>query len=201
MSLATTFWRDRQQLLVRLALVLCFTALTALGARIRLDLPFTPVPITLQVLAVLLSGLVLGAREGAASQLAYVLAITAGAPLDAGGLGTAVWLRPSAGYLLGFIGGAWLTGYLAHPERLPNSRLPSVQGQGVMRRFVAGLAGVAVIYFIGAAWLTYGFLNGDWTKGVAQGIAPFVAVDACKAFIAATIAEGGTTLVARLYNK
>ena len=54
---------------------------------------------TLQVLAVLLAGLVLGPRDGALSQLAYLAAITAGLPLDARALGPAVWLTPDAGYL------------------------------------------------------------------------------------------------------
>ncbi|OUC06212.1 hypothetical protein RY27_22450, partial [Litorilinea aerophila] len=60
-----------------------FALLTATTARITIPLPFTPVPITLQVLAVLLSGLVLGARGGAASQLLSLGAILAGAPLSA----------------------------------------------------------------------------------------------------------------------
>lgn len=97
--------------IVRLLPIVGFAALTALGARLTVDLQ--PAPITLQVLFVLLAGLTLGAKDGAASQLLYVAAITAGLPMDAGGLGTLVWLRPSAGYLIGFIAGAFVAGYLA----------------------------------------------------------------------------------------
>jgi len=64
-----------------------FAALTALTARVMIPLPFTPVPVTLQVLAVLLAGLALGAWAGAASQLTYLTAIAAGLPLSAWGLG------------------------------------------------------------------------------------------------------------------
>ena len=107
--------RVSHSILVRLLAIAAFTALTALGARITIDLQ--PVPITLQVLAVLLAGLTLGARDGAASQVLYAALITAGLPLDAGGLGTLAWLRPSAGYLVGFVLGAFLAGWLAEAGR------------------------------------------------------------------------------------
>jgi len=172
--------------IVRVLAIVGFAALTALGARVTL--PLEPVPITLQVLAVLLAGLTLGAKDGALSQLAYLVAITAGLPLDAGGLGTLVWARPSAGYLVGFVAGAFAAGWLAERGL----------GRWTLLRFVAGLAGVAVIYTVGAAWLTYGFLGGDWTKGWAFGIAPFLAVDATKAVIATLLAEGTRAWLTRL---
>ena len=73
--------RVSHSILVRLLAIAAFTALTALGARITIDLQ--PVPITLQVLAVLLAGLTLGARDGAASQVLYAALLTAGLPLAA----------------------------------------------------------------------------------------------------------------------
>lgn len=169
--------RATNQLLVRVLAILGFAALTALSARASINLQ--PVPITLQVLVVLLAGLALGAKDGAASQIAYVAAITAGLPLDQGGLGPLVWLRPTAGYLLGFIAGAFVTGYLAE-RGMNHSRV---------LRFIAGLVGVAVIYLIGATWLTYSFLAGDWAKGWALGIAPFIVIDLAKAIVATGAAE------------
>lgn len=163
--------------IVRVAAIIGFTALTAFTARLTIDLQ--PVPITLQVLAVLLAGLTLGARDGALSQIAYVLAITAGLPLDAGGLGTTAWLRPSAGYLVGFIAGAFVAGYLAEKGF----------GRWMLLRFLAGLAGVTVIYALGTAWLTYGFMGGDWAKGWQFGVQPFIVVDIAKAIIATLLAE------------
>lgn len=171
--------------IVRVLAIVSFAALTALGARITL--PLEPVPITLQVLAVLLAGLTLGAKDGALSQLVYLATITAGLPLDAGGLGTLVWARPSAGYLVGFVAGAFAAGWLAERGL----------GRWVLLRFVAGMAGVAVIYAVGATWLTYGFLGGDWAKGWALGIAPFLAVDATKAVIATLLAEGARAWLSR----
>lgn len=170
--------RTSNPVLVRIIAIIGFAALTAIGAKISINLQ--PVPITLQVLAVLLAGLTLGAKDGAASQIAYVGAITAGLPLDQGGLGAAVWAKPSAGYLLGFIVGAFVAGYLAEKG----------MGQNRILRFIAGLVGVVAIYIVGTAWLTYGFLGGDWAKGWQFGIAPFIVVDVAKAVIASGIAEG-----------
>ncbi|HLF24929.1 MAG TPA: biotin transporter BioY [Anaerolineae bacterium] len=172
--------RTTNPALIRILTIVGFVALTALCARVTIELAFTPVPITLQVLAVLLAGLALGAKDGAASQVVYVAAITAGLPLDADGLGAAVWARPSAGYLIGFIFGACVAGYLAE-RGLQRSRA---------LRFMAGLAGVAAIYLVGAAWLTLGFLGGDWSQGWALGVAPFIIVDVVKALIASGVAEG-----------
>ena len=165
---------------VRIAAIVGFAALTALTARITLYLPGNPVPITLQVMAMLLAGLVLGAKDGALSQILYIATITAGLPVDANGLGTAAWASPTAGYLIGFVAGAFVAGYLAEQGLRRNRIL----------RFAAGMAGVAAIYFIGALWLTYGFLGGDWSKGWALGIAPFMVIDIAKAIIAAMLAEG-----------
>lgn len=177
--------RTSNPLLVRLLAIVGFAALTALGARLTVDLQ--PVPITLQVLFVLLAGLTLGAKAGAASQAVYVAAITAGLPLDAGGLGTVVWTRPSAGYLLGFIVGAFVAGYLAE-RGISHNRV---------WRFIAGLAGVAVIYLVGAAWLTLGYLGGDWANGWTLGVRPFIGVDIAKAILASVLAEGARAWLTR----
>ncbi len=152
-----------------------FAVLTALTARVSIPLPFTPVPITLQVLAVLLAGLTLGARAGAASQLAYLAAIVAGLPLTAKGLGgIAAFLSPTAGYLLAFAPAAFVVGTLARPG---------------WRTWLAMLAGIGVIYLGGASWLAV-WLGGDWGKAWSLGVAPFVGVDLAKAVIAAAVVDG-----------
>ena len=97
----------------RVAAIIIFAAITALTARVTIHLPFTPVPITLQTLAVLLSGLVLGSRGGALAQLTYLGLIATGLPLDANALGAAAFFGPTAGYLLGFVPAAFVAGWLA----------------------------------------------------------------------------------------
>lgn len=157
-----------------------FAALTALTARVTIPLPFTPVPVTLQVLAVLLAGLTLGAREGAASQLAYLTAIAVGLPLSAKGLGgPAAFLGPTGGYLVAFVPAAYVVGALARPG---------------WRTWAAMLAGVAVIYLGGASWLAI-WLGGDWGKAWTMGVAPFIAVDLAKALVVAMVVDGARRLV------
>jgi len=157
-----------------------FAALTAISARVSIALPNSPVPITFQVLVVQLAALSLGAKAGAASQAPYLAAISAGLPLDAKGLGVAVWTQPTAGYLVGFIAASFTIGRLTEMGFSQNRIL----------RLISGLVGVGVIYMIGVTWLTLGFLGGDWARGWAQGIAPFILIDLAKAVVAAGIAGG-----------
>ena len=163
--------------------IILFAAFTALSARIVILLPFTPVPVTLQVLAVLLAGLMLGSRAGALSQIVYLAAIGAGLPLDARGLGPVALVGPTGGYLLGFVAAAFVTGWLA-------KRLAASRNRG--GRLVAVLCGVAVVYACGLAWLApaVGGLGAAWTLGAA----PFVVGDLAKALLAAAAAESGKWL-------
>jgi biotin transport system substrate-specific component len=167
--------------LARIAAVGAFAALSAISARVTINLPFTPVPVTLQVLVVLLAGLVLGPRDGALSQLAYLAAITAGLPLDARMLGPAVWATPTAGYLLGFAAGAFAAGWVAERVR---GRLPGAE-------LVAGAAGILALYAVGASWLTVFFLHGNAAAGFAAGVAPFILIDSLKAAAAALLSGAG----------
>jgi biotin transport system substrate-specific component len=101
--------RDKN-LTYRIATIVAFTAITILSARITIDIGI--VPFTMQPFAVLLAGMILGARDGAASQLAYVALIAAGLPFDAAGMGTAALLGPTGGYFIGFIIAAGVVGFL-----------------------------------------------------------------------------------------
>ncbi len=170
---------------LRVAAVVVFAAITALTARITIPLPFTPVPITLQTLAVVLSGLVLGARGGAASQLLYLGLIAVGLPLDAKALGTAAFFGPTAGYLVGFVPAAFVAGWLA-------DRFSARNWWG---NFAAAVAGMLVIYLVGAAWLAV--MLGSWQKAWLGGVAPFILIDLVKALIAASVAESGKRLLLR----
>lgn len=157
------------------ALIVGFALLTALCAQIRIPLGFTPVPITGQTFAVLLSGAVLGSRMGAASQLLYVLMGAAGLPFYAGGTGG--WKHASGatmGYLLGFIAAAYAVGYLA--EQRQDRRFATSIG--------AFLTGNLVIYALGVPWLMYS-LSWDLAEGVARGLAPFIIGDTIKIMLAA----------------
>jgi biotin transport system substrate-specific component len=165
-----------------LALVAVFAALIAV-----LGLPgsFAPfglaVPITAQTLGVMLAGLLLGPRLGALAVLVFLALVATGLPLLAGGRGgLGVFAGPSAGYLLGWVAGAFVTGLLAdlHAERL---RMVSLLVAAV-------LGGVAVVYLFGIPALAWrGQL--PFAKALATGLA-FLPGDLAKAVVAAVVARG-----------
>lgn len=116
----------------------------ALAASARpIPLPWTPVPITAQTLAVLLIGALLGPTQGALTVLAYLAAGVAGLPVFAYGGGAAYLFGPTGGYLLGFIPAAYLTGALIERGR----------GRRPASRLLALLAGDATLFAFGLAWL------------------------------------------------
>ena len=155
-------------------LVLGFALLTAACAQITIHLGFTPVPITGQTFAVLLTGAVLGSRVGAASQLLYVVLGAVGLPFYAGGAGG--WesaTGATAGYLVGFIVAAYVVGYLA--EHRQDRRFATSVG--------AFLTGNLIIYVLGVAWLMQTFSWG-LAEGVEKGMAPFIIGDTIKILLA-----------------
>ena len=134
----------------------------ALGAQVAFPLPFTPVPVTLQTLAVLLVGVVLGSRRGALAAAVYVVGGACGLPLfAAGGLGLVRLLGPTGGYLLGFIAAAFVVGWLAEHGC----------GRNIWTAMLAMLAGTVVLYAIGLPWLA--FYVGS-AHVVALGLLPFI---------------------------
>lgn len=170
-----------------LAPLIFAAVLTAVTARITIPLPFTPVPITLQVLAVILTGLILGSRLGAVAQLLYLAAILAGAPLSAAGLGgPAAFMTPTAGYLIAFAPAAFVAGWISERRNGPGQA-------GLRDNLVAGLAAVGVIYLCGAGWLA--LLTGDLRTAIIQGVLPFIGIDFAKAIIAAFVARGGRSML------
>ena len=166
--------------LARALPVIGFALLTWAGARIRVPLPFTPVPGTLQTLSVLLAGALLGARAGASSQVAYLLMGLSGLPVFAlPGAGPGYLLGPTGGYLVGFVAAAWVTGWATRAlPRLGGLRLP-----------LALLAGSACLYVCGLAWLTI-VLRGDLGAAIRTGLLPFVLFDLAKIAVAAGLVAG-----------
>lgn len=167
----------------RMAMIAFFTALTIVAA--RLEIPNQPVPFTMQPLVVLLAGMVLGWRDGALSQVFYVSLIAMNLPVDANMLGTAALFGPTGGYLIGFVVAAGVVGFLVE------------QGATrVWQRWLAGIAGVAVIYAFGIVILKT-YLGADWATAWAAGGAPFIGFDLVKAVIAAALAESARALLLR----
>ena len=155
---------------VTATLVVGFALLTALMAQIEIPLWFTPVPITGQTFAVLLSGAALGWKAGAASQTLYVGLGAIGLPFYSGGEGG--WIvatGATGGYLIGFVIAAALVGYLAERG----------QDRNVITAMAALIAGNAVIYLFGVAWLA-SYLELGTTEAMELGLVPFVIGDLIK---------------------
>lgn len=162
-----------------LAQIAIFAALiAALGLPGTINVGPTGVPITLQTLGVMLAGGVLGARKGFLAVLVFLVLTTAGLPLLAGGRGgLGIWAAPSAGYLLGFLAGAVVVGWLT-ARILP--RYPLWQGIAVNL-----VGGALVIYLFGVTWL--GFRIGF--GAALTGALPFLPGDLLKAVVAALVVK------------
>lgn len=158
------------------------------AAAAQVKVPFWPVPMTMQTLAVLLVGGAYGARLGAATLGLYALEGAIGLPFFAGGKsgifdGKLDYLLPasSMGYIVGFVFAAWLVGYLAQSGWI----------NSVGRMVAAAFAGAVVLYVPGLIWLaiwaakTQGFDAAmAMQKSLEWGLYPFVVGDALKAAIA-----------------
>ena len=162
-------------------------ALTALAAQVSLPVPGSPVPVTGQTFAVLLTAAALGPTRGVAAQGLYLLLGLAGAPVFAGaGHGPHVVFGASGGYLIGFLVAAAITGYGA---RRGADRSPL----GTLALFAVASA---VIYAIGTTWLCLdtGMSAG---AGIAAGVTPFLPGDAVKALLAAGLLPAAWRLTGR----
>jgi biotin transport system substrate-specific component len=158
--------------------------LTGLAAQVSIHTGLTPVPFTLQTLAVLLTGAALGSVRGLLSIGLYLLAGGFGVPWYAGhGHG---WGGPSFGYVLGFVVAAGVVGLLA--------------GRGNDRAVLSTVGlmavGSAIIYTIGTVWLAND-LHLSASKAIDLGVTPFLVTDAIKIAVAAVVLPSAWRLVRR----
>jgi biotin transport system substrate-specific component len=180
-TLLTTLVAAPHARLARAAAVGLMTALTILAAQVSLPLPFTPVPLTLQPMVVLLGGAALGSRLGAASQVLYLALGVAGFPVFAASpllpQGMLRLLGPTGGYLMAYPLAAFVTGLLAE--------------RGFDRRYWSSLAamaaGLALVFGGGVTWLAVGAPGLGLTAALDAGLWPFVGADLIKLAIAAGI--------------
>jgi biotin transport system substrate-specific component len=163
-----------------IVMIALFAALTAVGAFVRIPIPY--VPFTLQTLMVMLAGLILGSRPAALSQLLYLAMGLLGLPIFAQGGGPSYILQPSFGFLVGFIAGAYLIGRMV--EEVENLSFP--------RTLAALLFGQAAIYILGIAYLYFN-LNfiihkpTSFLTTVKVGLLVFLPGDILKTFVAVLV--------------
>lgn len=178
---------------IRAGAVLLIAAATAAAAQISIPLGFTPVPLTMQDMVVLIGGAALGSRLGMAAQVLYLLAGIAGLPVFAASpalpQGPLRLLGPTGGYLMAYPFAAFLTGYLA--ERGFDKRyLTSV---------LAMAAGLAVIFAFGVSWLSLFARPAGlgFQAALTAGFYPFLLGDVFKIFLGAAVLPGVWKLIGR----
>jgi biotin transport system substrate-specific component len=178
---------------LRVASVLFLTALTAAAAQISVHIPFTPVPLTLQPMVVLIGAAALGARLGMLSQVLYLMLGVAGLHVFAASpvlpQGPMRLFGPTGGYLLAYPFAAFVTGYLAE--------------RGFDRRYLtsvlAMLAGLCVLFLGGVIWLAYFAIPTPVgiRAALAAGLYPFVLPDLLKVCAASGVLPAVWALLGR----
>jgi len=155
--------------------IFMFTGLTYLGAFIRIPLPGTPVPVTLQTLAVILSGACIGSARGSMSQALYVILGVVGLPIFSGGSsGFHVILGSTGGYLIGFVIAPIVIGIINKHKKYIFSNAITLW-----------LGGSFIIFGFGLTNLVY--VHGlTWGEALAAGFYPFIIGDILKIGIASS---------------
>ena len=193
-TLLTTWTAHRDSsAAIRVAAVVFIAAATAAAAQVSMPLGFTPVPLTMQDMVVLIGGAALGSRLGMAAQLTYLAAGIAGLPVFAASpvlpQGPLRLLGPTGGYLMAYPVAAFLTGYLAE--------------RGLDRRYLSSVlamaAGLAIIFMFGVSWLALFARPAGvgFDAALRAGFYPFLVGDVFKIFLGAAILPGVWTIVGR----
>ena len=166
-------------------LVLLIAGVAVLAICAQLKVPFYPVPITMQTLAVMLIGFTYGAQLGSSTVLVYLSLGAIGAPVFAGGAGLAYMSGPTGGYLFGFLVAVYMIGYVTEKG----------YGRTFISTLLLALLGTLVFYVFGVAWLTtiLGF-----EKAIKFGLLPFLYGDVLKMFLLAFSVPATWKLVLKL---
>ncbi|MDR0567745.1 MAG: biotin transporter BioY [Spirochaetaceae bacterium] len=184
---------SQRKTLIRVTLTALFGALISAGAFIAIPLPGSPVPLVLQNMFAVLSGLILGPALGAASTGLYLLAGILGAPVFAGAAGgLARLLGPTGGFLAGYPLMAAIAGLIAGS--------PKADRRTTMARLIlAVIAGMVSVYIPGLIRLKFA-LDYSWQETVIAGCLPFLPGDALKGAVAVCIAPRLRRVVADHLN-
>ena len=165
---------------LNIARTVLFASLMGAFAFVSFPYPFSPAPVTLQVLGVFLAGLLLGPLWGLAAMVLYLLAGAVGAPVFAGGsAGIGVLVGPTGGYLLSYPIAAAAIGYIAHggPTLADLRTVPDIRLLGAM------VAGTVVIYGLGVPFLLYN-LDLSLRTAIVTGAIVFIPAEVAKAIAA-----------------
>jgi len=175
----------RGRVAANMLLVVAASALIAIAAQIAIPLPFTPVPLTLQPLAVIFIGVALGSTRGAAAAALYLLEGASGLPVFAEGHAGSLWLAAATGgYLMSYPFAAWTAGFVSERG----------WGSSIVRAVTGMLLALGIIYLGGWSWLAN---LTDARTAFTLGVAPFVLADIVKVALGAALLPKAQQLIAR----
>jgi biotin transport system substrate-specific component len=184
LTFAEALWPSRGASRPLRALLLAVLGSALLTISAKIEVPFYPVPMTMQTLVVLLLGMAFGARLATATVLLYLAEGAVGLPVFAGtperGIGIAYMLGPTGGYLVGFVLSAAITGWLTERRR---------DWQALV---LAVTAGSIVVFIPGVLWLAH--LIG-FEQSIAHGLMPFLWGTLVKGAIAVALGMAGAAMI------
>ena len=173
---------------IKLVFSFIFAILMAISANSFFYLPFTPIPITIQVATVFMSAIFLGSKWAAVSQLQYIFMGIIGFPVFSGFKSGIIALAgPTGGYIIGFLAAAFITGYIIENFNFTSSN----SRNNIIIYFFACMIGLSLIYLLGYIHLV-GFLSSMYsnknyvdllTIGWNLGVKPFLIIDFTKILI------------------
>ena len=172
-------WRYNLALVNKISLAVAMAFFTGLMAQIRIYLPFSPVPITGQVFAVLVSGIICGGVFGSLSQLIYIC-------LGIAGFSWFAAFSPSSGYLFACPTGGYLIGFVIAPLVIGRYTDRYIKARTFFSQVKLMMTGVGVIYILGAIVLALSMRLTLW-QTILQGVIPFILIDLIKASLAASV--------------
>ena len=167
-TLAGALWPSSTANRAWRAVLLAVLGSAFLAVLAQIEIPFYPVPQTMQTLGVMVIGMTYGWRLAGSTIALYLVEGAVGLPVFAGGASAAALVGPTAGYLFGFVLGGMVMGWLAERgwDRNPITAIAAM------------VLGDAVVFALGWAWLAY--FIGDAGKAFELGVLPFLFGDACK---------------------
>ena len=162
----------------RLILYSLFAAITSVLSQISIPLPFTPVPLNLATLSVILSGAILGKSGGAISQIVYTLLGTIGLPVFANlSAGIGIIIGPTGGYIIGYIIAAFIVGLILEKSN-----------KNIIIYIVSMSIGLTTCYILGTAWFMY-ITKSNLVASLTMCVIPFIPGDIIKVILASILAK------------
>ena len=161
-----------------ITMIAMMTAIMAIFSQVTIPLPFSPVPLTLQTAGVILAPVLLGAKKGSLSILAYILLGAFGVPVfSAGKAGLAVLYGPTGGFIFGFLIATFIAGlYWQIQEK-----------KTLSKAYLTAIISITITMFCGVTWFSY-IMGASLKMAFLLAVLPFLPLDIFKILLFAPLA-------------